>query len=88
LRLERLRDPRSTRRIEAIGQLSPGSFRALFVSRGEPGLCPEALSPLHLFVGQRGFVRVDVHLVGIHAHSQLERSIGLRKKARFETHWE
>jgi hypothetical protein len=75
-------------RIEAIGQLPPRPFPGFLVIAGAPVLLPIILAPGFLLLGQLGLVRIEMDLVWIDPHAQLERAIRLRKEAGFQSHWE
>ena len=87
-RLEGARHPRGPLRIEAIGQLPPRPFPRFLVIAGAPMLLPIMLAPGFLLLGQLGLVRIEMHLVRIDPHAQLERAIRLRKEAGFQPHRE
>ena len=86
-RTQRPRDPGRALRIEAIAKLLPRETLAGFVASRTPDLLPEMLTPEKLVLRQARLVRIDVHLIGIHAHAQLlSRGVGQREETRFEPH--
>jgi hypothetical protein len=65
------RNPRSALRVEAIAKLLPREPLTPPHRVRAPDLLPEMLAPQKFILRERRLVRVDVHLIGIHAHAQL-----------------
>src|SRR4029077_9200410 len=70
--LEDARHPHRPLRIEAIGQLPPRAFARFLVIAGAPVLLPIILAPSLLLLDQLGLVRIEMDLVRIDPHTQLE----------------
>ena len=86
-RRHRADEVRGPRRPHTAGQLGPGRGLAFGgVGAVTPPVPPVGLGDLHLAVGQRRLVRVDVDLVRVDAHAQLGRCVGRPDVAGLEPH--
>ena len=82
----RARDPGRPAGVVAIGQLLPRLPQGGVVDAGLPLGLPVTAAGVGLVCGERGVVRIDVDLVRVDAHPQLDSAVGPVEEPGLEAH--